>query len=137
MEIDPRIEIKTLQYLFSGDPVVVIGGYGKSLEKYIDKYVFRDLKMRETFINIADMRNALGVEEYQLDGSFEKLFLFAEFLIALFKEGKKRISTNHAADKQTRIIIDNIATFVDKSNHMLFDIGGKQFIIVEKNKAAS
>ena len=135
--INPQVETKNLQYLFSEDPVVPMRGYGKPLEEYIDKYIFRYLKIRGTFINITDMRNALGIGTYQLNGSFETLFLFAEFLIALFIEAEGELSTNPTAEKQVRIIMDNIATFVNKSNHELFDTGGQHFIIIEKNKVAS
>ncbi|MPM78845.1 hypothetical protein SDC9_125860 [bioreactor metagenome] len=94
--------------------------------------------MRGTFVKTGDLRNALGISAYQLDGTFEKLFLFSEFLLALFNEMKK---SSHIIEPRARakmeIIKNNIIVFVDKSNHELVDAGEKGTIIIEKNKTAS
>ena len=94
--------------------------------------------MRGTFVETGGLRNALGISAYQLDGTFEKLFLFSEFLIALFDEMKK---SPHIIESRARakmeIIKSNIIVFVDKSNHELVDAGEHGTIIVEKSKTAS
>lgn len=135
--VNPQTEIDTLQYLFSEEGSVPIYSYGRPLEEYIDKEVFRNLKMRGTFVHVADMRNALGISSNQLRGTFEKLFLFSEFLIAVLTEGEEQISRNSAANKQAQVIIRNILAILDKSNHKLYDTGDQHYIIIEDNKAAS
>lgn len=134
---NPYTEIKSLQFLFSEERVVPMGRYLETLETFIDEKIFRSLKLRGTFLSVSDMRKAIGISEYQLVGSFEKLFLFSEFLISIFAEGKSQIDLYSAAVKQVNIIMDNIETFVEKSNHKLIDIGEQKYIIVEKNKSAS
>lgn len=136
--VDPETETKTLEYLFSEEKIIFPGYATLPLEAYINQSIFRDLPMRGTFVKTGDLRNALGISAYQLDGTFEKLFLFSEFLLALFNEMKK---SSHIIEPRARakmeIIKNNIIVFVDKSNHELVDAGEKGTIIIEKNKTAS
>ena len=134
--INPFTEMKNLHYLFSEEPTVPMQIYIEPLETYINNEVFRNLKIRGTFLNTQDMREALGIAEFQLDNSLEKLFLFSEFLLSIFMEGEDDIN-NLKAKEIITVIINNILSFVEKSNHMLYDIGDNRFIIVEKNKAAA
>lgn len=134
--VDPETETKTLEHLFSEENISFPGYL--TLEAYINQDLFRFLPMRRTFVETGDLRNALGISAGQLDGTFEKLFLFSEFLIALFDEIEK---SPHMIDidahRQMETIQNNIIVFVDKSNHELVDAGEHGLIIVEKNKTAS
>ncbi len=139
LEVDPKTGTKTLDYLFSTNAVVRFPTYTISLESYINQNIFRALPMCGTFLNTNALRNALGISVGQLDGNFEKLFLFSEFLIALFDEMEKfyHMTIELDAHRQMETIQNNIKIFVDKSNHELVDAGEHGFIIVEKNKTAS
>jgi len=137
--VDPKTETKTLEYLFSEDSILPPKYTALSLEKYINRNIFRALPMRRTFVETGDLRNALGISAGQLDGTFEKLFLFSEFLIALFDEMEKfyHMTIELDAHRQMETIQNNIKIFVDKSNHELINAGKHGTIIVEKNKTAS
>ncbi len=134
--VDPETETKTLEYLFSEENIIFPGYL--TLEACINQDLFRFLPMRGTFIKIGELRSTLGIGGGQLDGSFENLFLFSEFLIALFDEIKaSSLNIVPSAIRQMTIIQNNIIVFVDKSNHELVDAGEHGLIIVEKNKTAS
>lgn len=134
--INPYEELNRLNNLF----IYGIKGYGfnyQSLEDLLDKNVFKNLKMRDTFITISDMRNGLNLDEFKWYDSFDKLYLFCEFLYNLLQQGSDYISQIPEADKQAKAIIHNIMNILDKTNHELYKGSEDNYIIVEKNKFTS
>lgn len=144
--VDPTIELRKLYDLFSRKEFFV-DIYLITLEKYINSRVFSKLSFRGTFIDLNDMLTTLKLSEEELLGPplrkkvpLKKLFLFCEFLLALFTEGATELRSNDSAWNQATLIIANINTIVDRTNHTLHDIGTEnrpRYIIVENNKLVS
>lgn len=130
--INPYEELNRLNNLF----IYGIKGYGfnyQSLEDLLDQNVFKNLKMRDTFITISDMRNGLNLDRFDRYDSFDKLYLFCEFLYNLLQQSSDYISQIPEADKQAKAIIHNIRSILDKTNHELYKWSEDNYIIVEKN----
>lgn len=152
--INPLEEMQRLNYLFSVESdyyeyrkyfssgASEISRKHLTLESYIDKYYFRNLSIRKTFINISSFRQKFNIHDSQFTNSIEQLFLFSEFLITLLIECIEYIDTNEKYNKsyfpeQATTIIDNIRTIVDCCNYEVKETGNHNFIIVEKNPMVS
>lgn len=130
----PYDEIIRLRHLFVKEELYDHYGY-ITLKDYIDQNIFKRLNIRSTFININDLMESLEFNYIDEDCSFDKLFLFCEFLFALFFECEEFLRGNSSvAHKQGVVIIDNICNILEKTNHEFHDIGDNKHIIIEKNK---
>lgn len=147
--IDPFEEMQRLNCLFS-EEIDYFEYYDlnahyrskDSLESYIDRYYFRDLTIRKTFIDITSLRKKLNIHPSQFTNSIDQLFLFSEFLINLIIECIDYIEEKEPRNKknlpfQHKTILQNISTIIDCCNHELKENSNHDYIIVEKNPAFS
>lgn len=144
--IDPKRELRQLCHLFSHEKLYD-DRRNLTLEKYIDKHIFRTLSFRGTFITVEALRAALSLTELDfaldddsLSPSISSLFIFCEFLLGLAVEGEELLNDDIRAKQQMNTIFSNILTITDRTNHEVHNVGNEEqprFIIVEKNKLAS
>lgn len=105
---------------------------------YIDIFVFDHLPVRGTANNLSDLFNDLELNNICYD--IDDLFLLSELLLVL---DPSIYPVADAYEKQQKIAIriynqikSNIQEICSRTNHEIFDNGGKP-IIVEKNKLTS
>ena len=132
MDIDVAKEYKKLFSLFFEESSVPMTGYLRPLVQYVDEIYFRDLPCRGSFVSVKEMFSALNLSD--TSNKLEDLFLLCEFFVALLPES--RLEENSHLRKQAKVIIGNIFYILEKTNYELFDLEGKGWIIVEKNKYA-
>jgi hypothetical protein len=129
---NPSEEIKRLKYLFEDERIWA----AHSLKHYINKYTFRSLPIRGTSLNIDDLKSRLGVlGECDIDG----LLSYCEFIYNIISQSANEIMRHDDSEiiKQARAITSNINWILERLNHETSEIGDKQVIIVEKNKATA
>ncbi len=131
MNFDVHKESIILNNLFRDEKKFYDGRHLNTLMEYIDKYFFRQMSFRGTYVNIRDVLYDLGI--LGSSANLDNLFLFCEFLVAILSYNS--LFTPNAIE-QSKIILGNIDVIMEKTNHNLQKIGDNQFIVVKKNVAA-
>lgn len=134
--LDPQKEYETLWYLFFEErSVVAYYSSVKTLAKYIDDKYFRNLPFRGTFASLNDMMEAVDLSKRSAV-DIDKLFIFCELLFAVMFD---RMANEyvHPMRDQRMTILGNINHILEKTNHEFQKDADGNFIIVEKNKAAT
>lgn len=127
-------EYSALMHLFKEEQCVWNGYTYMSVIEYINKYYFRSLPFRGSYLKASDMMYDLKLYDTAFV-NLELLFLLCEFLIAILPNHE--INNNKDLEKQAKVIFDNIFSVLERTNHKLFKIEQDKYIVVEKNKAAT
>ncbi len=138
--INPSTELKRIEQLFALDGAVEWNGYYLPLQAYIGLRYFRNFDFRGTYTDINELTRAILGEEENDKISFDSLFTYFEFLLAVFMDTEVSRDYMIKDNGQATTIIKNIFTILEKTNHQISNIGNeekKKYIIVEKNKMAT
>ena len=133
-EFNAKAEYDTLWYLFMVENKVSLNHYYRSLSTYIDACYFRELPFRGSFTNLSELMNAVGLNEYHAV-SIDHLLLFCEFLVAVLPEDMAK--QHIRIEDQRNTILGNIHYILEQTNHEFIANAEGNWIIVEKNKAAT
>lgn len=138
MEIHPEEEMEILHRLFSEEGIGgQVGPF--TLESYIDTYYFDDFKMKKRCLEISDLRDKLEISESDFDDSFERMFLFVEFLLNAMDELLELGNFNSFSEvfQQCSKIKETIDSLLNDTNHECKKVDKLDWIVVEKNAYAS
>ncbi len=125
-------EYETLLALFEDEKMP---RFNMTLKSFIDKYYFRSLKFRGTYVSLDDF-----IDDFELNiptNELNDLFVFCEFLIAILPKGK--LSENVYLKNYVAAIFGNIDVILERTNHKLVNISSTEdkMIIIENNKTAT
>lgn len=133
-EFNARAEYDSLWHLLMTENNVVLNSYYRPLSAYIDACYFRELACRGSFTNLSELMKAVGLDEYHTV-DIDHLLLFCEFLVAVLPEDMAK--KHFRIEDQRNTILGNIHYILEQTNHEFIVNADGNWIIVEKNKAAT
>lgn len=138
--LDIQVEFERIIELMYDDFGVWIEHTYKSLYYYLDNYVFCIWKYRDTFVNLDDYLNHIGINNSVINGytniSKENFLYFIELLANLYFVIEKEIglkNIKYANLKVENTIIHNIPIILEKMNYELVKIDDR--VIIRKRDA--
>lgn len=126
---DFKEEYRRLWVLLVEEKSIHYAIYFCTLIDYIDKNYFRDLGFRDSYIEIYDMMQELGLNDTTPD-NVECLYRLCEFLMAVLDN--ETANKHPAINDQRRLIFENIIKILDKTNHTAKKNAEGFWIIIEK-----
>lgn len=105
--------------------------YNMSLERYIDKFNFKQWKYRGTCLSAKAFKEKVGIAELNKNSEEEKFILYLEYVYNMLNI----FSTDYLCDMQAiKALEKTIILILDKINLSLKEVEGK-FILINKNVA--
>ena len=135
LEFSGAKEYERLTELVKKEKCCFSDGRNKTLYQYINDKYFRFNVFRGTFISLSEMWDTLTPYYWSMDD----LFILCELLLLVLDVRCYHLKCfdNFDAETQARIVIQNIITICEKTNHCIVEQEEGKKIIVEKNAAAT
>lgn len=131
---DVQKEYSNLWHLFCVEKCHHTSYNSFPLNYWVNSTLFRDFSFRGSFTSLKEMMDEFGIQEKTLVTE-DTLFLFCELLYAVLPaySGYYTMSIN----QQRKTIYENINYILERSNHQMVKDPNGNYIVVEKNKAAT
>lgn len=133
-DFDAKKEYATLWTLFCIEKSYHTGYGSYAMAPWVDQKLFRDFAFRGSFATLKDMMDEFGIQEHSAV-DVDKILLFCELLIAVLPQ--YGVAYDEYLSKQRRTIFENIDYILERTNHEKKKDPNGNWIIVEKNKAAT